>query len=86
MHSCRSQRAGNGPYNRGLRLDHYCLSESTVGNLRDCFVRDELVEGDHAPTGVQISLPMQQQSESNASALPEQAKGKEQWQQDTKDK
>ena len=61
-----SVRAGNRPFNRGLRLDYTVVSNSLIEKgagpkLVDSFVLDDETEfpafSDHAPVGAVISLP-----------------------------
>jgi len=60
-----SQRAGNRPFNRGLRLDYWLVSntllaQSTAGSpkLHDAFLCAEATAGvsDHCPVGVTLAL------------------------------
>lgn len=58
-----SGRAGNRPYNRGLRLDHFTMTKDFLdrGFLHDAFINSELAEFDHAPVGIVVNLPRPQQ-------------------------
>jgi exodeoxyribonuclease III len=56
-----SQRAGNRPVNKGLRLDYTLASQSLFGEseLRvvDAFILDKVMGSDHAPVGMTLALP-----------------------------
>ena len=56
-------RAGNRPYNRGLRLDYFVcsaalLSEEGVDGMRvlDAWQDPDVPKGDHCPVGITVRL------------------------------
>jgi len=54
-----SQRAGNRPWNRGLRLDYWLLQQGDAApRLHDAFICATATEAvsDHAPVGVVLAL------------------------------
>lgn len=67
VYSYWSQRAGNRPYNRGMRLDYFLASRRMVTDdptvfprVVDAFILDEEQElvglSDHAPVGVVVAV------------------------------